>query len=212
MASASLQDTAPESQITVAALFVDPRGCYAGLPGVDPWGEERDARLYDGHAPVVGHPPCSTWCQLAAVNEKRWGKMRGDDGGCFESCLANVRRVGGVLEHPAFTIAWTRFGLRRPHLGGGWLWTRCGGHVCHVEQGRYGHPARKATWLYAFGVDLRELLWGPCKDAKAWVSTFANHGDDKSKKRVRYGVAAATPPAFRDELLAMARSARRGAR
>jgi hypothetical protein len=42
---------------TVAALFVDPKGCYAGLEGVDPWGEERDARLYDGPHPIVGHAP-----------------------------------------------------------------------------------------------------------------------------------------------------------
>lgn len=29
----------------VAALFVDPRGAYANLPGVEIWGEDRDARL-----------------------------------------------------------------------------------------------------------------------------------------------------------------------
>ena len=27
----------------IAALYVDPGGCYSGLPGVDPWGEARDA-------------------------------------------------------------------------------------------------------------------------------------------------------------------------
>lgn len=30
----------------VAALFVETCGVYYGLPGVDPWDEERDARLY----------------------------------------------------------------------------------------------------------------------------------------------------------------------
>ena len=32
----------------VAALFVQPRGCYANLPDVDPWDEARDARKYAG--------------------------------------------------------------------------------------------------------------------------------------------------------------------
>ena len=36
----------------VAALFVQPDGCYAGLPGVDSWPEHRDARLYCGPLPA----------------------------------------------------------------------------------------------------------------------------------------------------------------
>jgi hypothetical protein len=43
--------------MTVAALFVETNGAYYGLPGVDPWDESRDARLYDGPFPVVAHPP-----------------------------------------------------------------------------------------------------------------------------------------------------------
>ena len=34
--------------LTVAALYVDAAGCYAGLSGVDPWPIERDARRYAG--------------------------------------------------------------------------------------------------------------------------------------------------------------------
>ena len=43
----------------VAALYVQRGGAYFGLPDVDPWDEERDARLYPGPHPVVAHPPCS---------------------------------------------------------------------------------------------------------------------------------------------------------
>ncbi|NCZ71579.1 MAG: hypothetical protein EBY80_15735 [Actinobacteria bacterium] len=38
---------------TVAALYVQPNGCYVGVPGVDPWDEARDARTYAGPHPVV---------------------------------------------------------------------------------------------------------------------------------------------------------------
>jgi len=79
----------------IAALFVDARGCYAGLPDVDVWDEARDARLYPGPHPVVAHPPCTRWCRLAGLVEARWGHKRGDDGGCFASALASVRRWGG---------------------------------------------------------------------------------------------------------------------
>ena len=71
--------------MTVAALYVEKGGVYYGLPDVDPWDEERDARLYAGPWPVVAHPPRAS---------------------------------------------------------------------CYVEQGRYGLPVKKATWLYAYGVEL----------------------------------------------------------
>ncbi len=40
-----------------------------------------------------------------------------------------------------------------------------GGWTCQVEQGHYGHRARKATWLYAVGVALPSLLWGPSRSS-----------------------------------------------
>jgi hypothetical protein len=197
--------------MTVAALYAAKNGCYFGLDGVDAWDEERDARKYAGPWPVVAHPPCSRWCRLAGLVEARWGHKRGEDGGCFAAALASVRQYGGVLEHPAYSDAWHTFGLPNPPRHGGWLRSLCGGWVCHVEQGRYGHPAKKATWLYAHGVTyLPSLLWGfdPDQSSKALVSWCGNHvksGEDRP--RVGKARAAATPPAFRDLLLSIARSA-----
>lgn len=194
----------------IAALFVARGGCYYGLPDVDPWDEARDARMYPGpHPAVICHSPCSRWCRLAGLVEARWGHRRGDDGGCFASALASVRRWGGVLEHPAYSDAWPAFDLPTPARSGGWQRGICGGWSCHVEQGRYGHPAKKATWLYAYGAQLPSLRWGfePDHRSAALVSWCGNHvraGEDRP--RVGKSVAAATPLAFRDALLGIARS------
>lgn len=196
--------------MTVAVLFADPRGCYANLPGVDLWDEKLDARLYAGPWPVVAHPPCSRWSRLAGLVEARWGHRRGEDGGCFASALASVRRWGGVLEHPAYSDAWVAFDLPVPDRRGGWQRGLCGGASCHVEQGRYGHPAKKATWLYAFGTELPELRWGfdPDQRSRALVSWCGNHvASTEARPRVGKRAAAATPLEFRDVLVAIARSA-----
>lgn len=192
--------------MTVAVLYVDPRGSYAGSSDVDLWDEARDARLYQGPHPVVAHPPCARWCQLAGVVEARYGYRRGDDGGCFAAALAAVRQWGGVLEHPAYSLAWPRFDLPNPPRVG-WLRAFDGGFVAHVEQGHYGHRARKATWLYAFGVACPPALrWGKTT-GKALVSWMNNHGTQGDvRPRIGKKAASRTPPAFRDVLLSIARS------
>lgn len=148
----------------IAALYVAPRGIYYGLPHVEPWGlPERDARLYPGPHPVVAHPPCARWCRLAGLVEARYPHLRrGEDDGCFEAALRSVRTWGGVLEHPAYTDAWPAFGLPAPRSHG-WQGGLCGGWTAEVAQLHYGHRARKATWLYVYGVaaeNLPELRWG----------------------------------------------------
>lgn len=205
---------------TVAALFVGTGGCYFDLPGVDPWDEARDARRYAGPHPVVAHPPCQRWGKLWAgqpLHIKRTGerKVKGDDGGCFAAALAAVRRWGGVLEHPWGSHAWPHFGLNAPPRSGGWIVADFhGGWTCCVEQGRYGHYARKPTLLYAAGVDLPGLEWGigaPRLDpavvermglarAKRLGEVGARGGGRDSAPRV------GTPEPFRDLLLSMART------
>jgi hypothetical protein len=199
---------------TVAALFVQPNGVYAGVPGVDLWDEKRDARLYAGPHPVVGHPPCQRWCRFAKGIEKVHGHKVGDDGRTFVAALEAVREYGGVLEHPAGSLAWDAFELPKPKSNGGW--TRSfldGGYSCYVEQGRYGHPMRKATWLYAYGLpELPALRWGRTNDNEMlgefkWGSRLYKPAHDRNRPRVD-GLHSVTPPAFRDALLAMARAAR----
>lgn len=194
----------------IAALFVQRGGVYWDLDDVDPWDQERDARLYPGPWPVVAHPPCSRWCRLAGLVEARWGHKRGEDGGCFASALDSVRRWGGVLEHPAYSDAWAAFSLPVPPRSGGWVRGIDGGWACHIEQGRYGHVAKKATWLYAYGVgELPSLEWGSDPDSKstALVSWCGNHTKAfDTRPRVGKAAAARTPLPFRDLLLDIARS------
>jgi len=193
----------------IAALFVETNGCYFGLPGVDPWDIKRDARLYAGPHSVVAHPPCSRWCQLAPVNQARYGHRVGDDDGCFEAALNAVLKFGGVLEHPALSHAWRAFDLPRPPSVGGWVCDLRGGWSCHVEQRNYGHRARKATWLYAFGIEPPSMRWGRGAPPEAWISAdrpraeLAARGIGQLQKRE----AQATPTEFRELLLTIARSA-----
>lgn len=205
--------------MTVAALYVETHGIYAGLPGVDPWDIARDARTYAGPWPVVAHPPCERWGRFWHGSPRKPHQFAlGNDGGCFAAALAAVRRWGGVLEHPADSHAWAAFGLKAPERAGGWVAADfSGGWTCYVEQGFYGHSARKPTWLYAHGVELPSLRWGQGEQRlhpglverygyeyarrKGVVSCIG--GKDKKAKRN------ATPPEFRDLLLSVARTAQR---
>jgi hypothetical protein len=141
-------------------------------------------------------------------------KKKGDDAGCFAAALSAVRTWGGVLEHPADSHAWRAYGLPPPKLVGWWR-DITGGWCARVEQGHYGHRARKATWLYAVGVALPALKWGASAAAGRLDDGF--HSTEERRRAVRTGVCqrlskrqrAATPIEFRDLLLSIARTARR---
>lgn len=210
-----------EASLTnVCALFVDDseHGVYPKLlerPRLC-WGEthRRDARLYDGPPPVVAHPPCQLWVNLAAVNWKRYKRQKpawypgGDDGGCFESALASVRRYGGVLEHPAYSHAWEHHQLVPPNLSG-WsreYWPNEGPcrklqfyWVCEVRQAAYGHKCEKRTWLlYCGKTPPFELDWSTTKGTHQ-IGWF-----DRRKPTVSKREASATPVKFAETLIALA--------
>lgn len=192
----------------IAALFVQKNGCYFGLYGVDPWDESRDARKYDGPYPVVAHPPCQLWGALANVNFARWGgehNKPGNDRGCFQAALNFVNRFGGVLEHPAKSKAFAAHGLEHP-CGNGW--SRSGiGWACEVWQSAYGHKANKATWLYFVGTERPpELNWTRPVGTHQ-VGFQDRRGKSRNKPTLSRREANATPLAFRDLLIDMARSA-----
>jgi hypothetical protein len=208
--------------VTVAALYVETDGCYFGLPGVDAWDLARDARLYRGPHPVVAHPPCQRWGRFWHGSTRKPHQFKlGDDDGCFEAALKAVRTWGGVLEHPADSHAWKAFAITRP-VPGGWRWdaTEGGmwGWTCEVEQGHYGHMARKRTWLYAcLPEDMRppQLNWERGEQRLHPVA-LERHGYEKARRigmmamvggKDKTKIRNATPPAFRDLLISIAESA-----
>lgn len=246
----------------VQALFVDTgrHGIYPKLLGVENcWGLDRDAHNYAGPDPVVAHPPCQNWVNLAAVNYKRaiapceqcggdgfvlkglrhypcggTGRREpnrkvvlpawyegGDDGGHFLHALMCIRRYGGVLEHPAGSHAWERYGLQAPfdlrdshgnkvpHKWQRASWTTeeqllegVEGQrywVCEVWQVAYGCKAQKRTWLIYCGQRPPfELDWSR-KPGTHQVGWF-----DRAKPTLSKREASATPELFAKELIRLA--------
>ena len=200
----------------IAALYVMPDGVYAGREDVELWDEIRDARQYAGPWPVVAHPPCQRWGRYwSGGPSARVRRIKGDDDGCFCSALAAVRRWGGVLEHPEASHAWRVHGLLAPPKSGSWVSADfVGGWTCCVEQGHYGHRARKATWLYAVGVNLPTLKWGKATGKTRLDEGF--HSKEERRCATRTGVCQrlshrqrlSTPLEFAELLLSIARTSR----
>jgi hypothetical protein len=204
----------------IAALYVEAGGCYFEAAGVDAWDEARDARNYAGPQPVVAHPPCQRWGRFWHGSTRRPHQFKlGADKGCFAAALAAVRAYGGVLEHPADSHAWAWFNLASPPREGGWIAAdRFGGFTCYVEQGHYGHLARKGTWLYACRTDLPELRWGVGQQRLHPVA-LERYGYAKARRigmmamvggKRKTEIRNATPPEFRDLLISIARTAADG--
>lgn len=143
----------------------------------------------------------------------------GDDKGCFTAALAAVRQFGGVIEHPCDSHAWRHFGLVPPKRFAGWQPAGDGGWTCYVEQGHYGHMSRKPTWLLVHGVPrdrLPDLNWSK-GEQRLHPTALARYGYKKARRigmtamvggKDKTKIRNATPPAFRDLLIDLARLAR----
>lgn len=202
--------------MSIQALFVDTseHGIYPRLLGAgNCWGEDRDARLYSGPDPVVAHPPCQLWTNMARVNYKRYPKEKnrpGNDGGMFLHALCTVRGLGGVLEHPKGSRAWEEYRLEKP-VPGRWImqvggcgsasnnYPRCAYWVAEVCQATYGHKAQKLTWLlYAGQRPPFDLNW-KVKEGTHQIGWF-----DRIKPTLGKREASATPEAFANTLILLA--------
>jgi hypothetical protein len=84
--------------------------------------------------------------------------------------------------------------------------------TCYVEQGHYGHLARKGSWLYAYGVDVPELVWGTGPQ-RIHPRALELHGYEKARRigmmamvggKDKTKIRNATPLPFRDLLISIA--------
>lgn len=190
---------------TVAALYVDPRGPYPSMPGVECWDESRDARTYAGPHPVVAHPPCGPWGMMQHLSKNQ-------DPTCGPAGVESVRRWGGVLEHPAHSKLWLACGLPKPgELPDAW-----GGVAFLVNQVDWGHVARKPTWIYVVGMRPDRYPRMPRREPTHWVGGTRDQRKATQRGVIPEGVKACsaqqrrrTPAAFAEFLVDLARQVRR---
>jgi hypothetical protein len=193
--------------VTVAALYIDPRGPYPKLLGPELcWDEKRDARTYAGPWPVVAHPPCGPWGRLRHL-------YRGSEHDCAPLAAAQVRAFGGVMEHPAGSLVWKS--KARPLPLPGEMPDAWGGYTIEVNQCDWGHPARKRTWLYLVGVPRAALTFPPSREPTHWISGGRGRAGKKAKTTpVPPGIKVCsaeqrrrTPIAFAEWLISLAEQA-----
>lgn len=132
----------------VAVLFARRDSIYKGMPGVDVYDIERDARQWLGGIPGVFHPPCRAWGRLRTFAKPRKGERL-----CATWAVRQVRQWGGVLEHPAASRLWPRCGLPEPGAGR----DKYGGWTLGIHQHWWGHRAAKATLLYIVGCEPKDI-------------------------------------------------------
>lgn len=185
--------------MTVAVLFARGDSIYRAIPGCDVWDIERDARRWPGGAPVIAHPPCRAWGCLRA-----FAKPRPDERALAPWAVEQVRRWGGVLEHPRGSTLWAHCGLPRPgqprDVYGGW--------TLQIDQHRFGHLAEKMTWLYVVA-DTVPLLPPPRPHSPTHVvapSHGIRAGHPGYRKHLPKPDRERTPPLFALWLVDLARS------
>ena len=192
--------------MTVAVLFAREDSIYKTLPGCDVYDQQRDARTFVGGMPVVAHPPCRTWGCLKAfataapAHEHALGPWAVDQ----------VRRHGGVLEHPRGSTLFRECGIVPGGLPDEW-----GGIMIEVDQFHWGHKARKRTLLYIVGT--RNLPPIPHRQGKP-THVVDRPGRTRKAERpnsagllpwVSHKEREATPPAFAEWLVEVARRCKR---
>ena len=168
--------TAERSVPAVAALFVRANSIYKTMPAVDAWDAERDARAWPGGVPVVAHPPCRSWGTL-----RHMAKPRPDEKELAVWAVAQVRKFGGVLEHPKRSTLWPHCGL--PAIGER---DRFGGWTLPIFQSSFGHRAEKATLLYIVGCPPAQIPAMPIVLGEA-SHVIAPSGRNRAGERRRKG-------------------------
>ena len=181
----------------VSVLFARADSVYKALPGVDVWDADRDALTWPGGTPVVAHPPCRAWAGL-----RHWAKPLPGERNYAIWAVEQVRRFGGVLEHPHKSLLWPECGLPTgitPDAWGGWTLT--------IDQQWWGHRAQKRTRLYIVGCTPADIPLMPLMIGEATHVVGLWSGRDRMNCRPGCSKLEreATPPMLADWLVDLAR-------
>lgn len=128
----------------VAVLFARSDSVYKTFHGCDVYDFQRDALTWPGGTPAVMHPPCRSWGSLAHFAKPRPGEKQ-----LALWAVEQVRKNGGVIEHPAKSRLWAAANLPLP----GEDPDEFGGWTLPISQYWWGHRAEKKTYLYIVGCD-----------------------------------------------------------
>lgn len=159
--------------VMVSALFVRKDSVYKGL-GIDCWDADRNALLWPGGNPGIFHPPCRKWSRMRAFST-----APDDEKELAIWSVDQVRKWGGVLEHPAHSGLWAH--CRLPLTGG---IDKFGGFIMSVNLHWFGFPAEKKTYLYIVGCRIRDVPAYPlCFNAvtKVVANSHAKHKTGKTE-------------------------------
>lgn len=183
----------------VSVLFCCDQSVYKMLPGCDVWDKKRDALRFNGEGPLITHPPCRLWGNLRSVATKAPAAEKAFGPWAVEQ----VRRRGGVLEHPSGSLLFDHCGCgARGDVG--WVLT--------VDQWHWGHPAAKPTKLFIVGCSPDSIPPIPTRSGSPERCISQGHGvrigHPLFKSRVTQWEREATPIEFAKWLLLVARSCR----
>lgn len=190
----------------VAVLFARSDSYYKTLPGCDVYDRDRDARTYAGAAPIVAHPPCRSWGALRHMAKPRPGERR-----LAIWSVHQVRRHGGVLEHPRSSLLWEVMRLPAPGERDAW-----GGWTLPIHQLWWGHRCEKSTLLYIVGCEPRDVPPIPLYLGEATHVIASGRqgyrvrkGHPSWKPEVSKAEREHTPPALAEWLCELARRSRK---
>lgn len=162
----------------LAVLYARSDSCYFDLVQ-QVFDISRDARTYDENLPVIAHPPCRSWGRL-----RHLAKPRPDEKALAFHALEQVRRCGGVLEHPMGSNLWNEALLPRP----GCLPDQFGGYTILIDQGWFGHSAPKPTYLYIVGLSREMLPFIPTQLHRAEKRTLDLSPVEREKTPIKLAV------------------------
>ncbi|WP_259564005.1 hypothetical protein [Shewanella baltica] len=183
----------------VAVLFARKDSIYKSMAGCDVFDIERDAKTFEGGKPVVGHPPCRAWGKLRYFARP----VEGEKELAF-FCVDEVRKNGGVLEHPKHSKLWPEYNLPEGNDV-----DEFGGFTLHVDQFWWGHKARKATKLYICGIDRKDIPLMPLAIGEPlFVCSMSKTKHAPVKPEIPRADRERTPPEFAEWLIDLASKCR----